>query len=497
MPPEGRRGFPPKSGAPLDDRTDNRAGARAGDRTDNRADDLEELDEGAIPEFARGPDGRPGRQARDLEDAADAADAADATTGDDSAALDAFGETLGPAPTGETVGGVPWWPPPGAEDDGTDWGLRTHLGPDGKPKIVERHLLVTAELAGLRLDHFIKAQIPRLSRTKVQHVVLTQLRRDEPAPAPTPTHERALPPPPPSSPRPLRPNTSVMTGERYTISRPARAEPPCPRTFTIVHEDDELMVIDKPAGLPVHASAKFYFNTLTRVMMERFPALELQICHRLDRETSGILVVAKSKALSAVVKAAFAQKRVSKTYLAVVHGDPPWPELEDPAPDARLDAAIRVAGVNDPTPLTGVRMLAGPGGLPSLTLVRVVERCPPYALVRCQPVSGRQHQIRLHLADAGYPIVGDKLYAHGDAVFMAFCDRGITEELAGRFVLPRHALHAASIQVPHPRTGERLSLAAPLPRDLRALLSRQLPSPMSSEATTPTTPPLPTTPAES
>lgn len=352
-----------------------------------------------------------------------------------------------------------WWPPASAAHDGVDWGQRAHLGPDGKPRIVERHLLVTPDLAGLRLDHFIKAQIPRLSRTKIQEVVLTQLRRD----ADAATAERA--------PRPLRPNTTVLAHERYTISRPARPEPPCPRTFDILHEDDELMVLDKPAGLPVHASAKFYFNTLTRVMGERFPELELQICHRLDRETSGILVVAKSRALSALVKAAFARKTVRKTYLAVVHGDPPWPDLESAEPDVRLDTPIRVATAYDPTPLTGVRMLATADGLPSLTLVRVVERHPRYALVRCQPVSGRQHQIRVHLAHAGYPIVGDKLYAHGDGAFMAFCDRGITPQLAAMFVLPRHALHAASIVFPHPRTAAPLEVHAPLPRDLRELLA--------------------------
>lgn len=384
----------------------------------------------------------------------------------------------GPADAGEAGddrnAALAWWPPPGAEKDGIDWGLSSHLGPDGKPKIVERHLLVTPDLAGLRLDHFLKAQIPRLSRTKIQEVVLTQLRRDPPDASASPTPAPA----PESTARPLRSNTTVLAHERYTISRPARREPPCPRTFGILHEDEDVLVIDKPAGLPVHASAKFYFNTLTRVMDERFPGLDLQICHRLDRETSGILVVAKGRGTSAIVKKAFAQKRVSKTYLAVVHGDPPWPSLDagdEALPDFRIDAPIRVAGVNDPTPLTGVRMLTGPGGLPSLTLVRVVLRRPPYSLLRCQPVSGRQHQIRVHLADAGYPIVGDKLYAHGDAVFMAFCDRGITPELAARFVLPRHALHAASITFPHPR-GQPLTVHAPLPADLRALLDGASPA---------------------
>jgi 23S rRNA pseudouridine1911/1915/1917 synthase len=384
---------------------------------------------------------------------------------DEAEAPEAGGPSEGPGDAGDDRNAAfAWWPPPGTENDGIDWGLSSHLGPDGKPKIIERHLLVTPDLAGLRLDHFLKAQIPRLSRTKIQEVVHTQLRRDT-------ADARASDPDAPESSqvRPLRPNTTVLAHERYTISRPARREPPCPRTFEILHEDDDVLVIDKPAGLPVHASAKFYFNTLTRVMGERFPELDLQICHRLDRETSGILVVAKGRGTSAVVKKAFAQKRVSKTYLAVVHGDPPWPELASDEPDFRIDAPIRVAGVNDPTPLTGVRMLTGPGGLPSLTLVRVLERRPPYSLLRCQPVSGRQHQIRVHLADAGYPIVGDKLYAHGDAIFMAFCDRGITPELAARFLLPRHALHAASITFPHPR-GQPLTIHAALPKDLRALL---------------------------
>lgn len=348
-----------------------------------------------------------------------------------------------------------WWPPPGSDSDGIDWGMTSHLGPDGRPKIVERAFVVPPELAGLRLDHFLKAQIPRLSRSKIQDVIRTQLRRD---------HS-------PLADRPLRANTSVLTGEHYTIARAARAEPPCPRTFEILYQDEDVIVIDKPAGLPVHASAKFYFNTLTSVLRERFPDEPVQICHRLDRETSGALVLARHRQAAVKVKESFAHKRVEKTYLAVVHGDPPWPEATSAEPAARLDAPLRVAGPNDPTLLTGVRMLAGPGGLPSLTLVQIVERRSPYTLVRCQPVSGRQHQIRAHLADAGFAIVGDKLYGLGDTAFMRLCDRGVDEELRRALVLPRHALHAASVRVPHPRTGAPLTTQAPLPADLRALLT--------------------------
>jgi 23S rRNA pseudouridine1911/1915/1917 synthase len=334
--------------------------------------------------------------------------------------------------------------PPGA-DPAIDWGQRSHLHPDGSPRIIERHLLVPPELAGLRLDHFVKTQIPRLSRTRIQAIITDQLRRaDGHAP---------------------KPATIVAANDHYLIRRPARPEPPCPRTFRVVVTDPRLYVIDKPAGLPVHASAKFYFNTLTRVLGERFPdEPELQICHRLDRETSGCLVVARDRAAASTIKQAFATKdRVLKQYLAVVHGQPPWDT------ERTIDLPLRVAVPGDPTKLPHVRMLAGPGGLQAITRVRVERRAGDYALVRCTLLTGRQHQIRAHLAAAGFPIVGDKLYGHGDDAFMQFCNDGLVPALAELFVLPRHALHAARVTFPHP-DGAAITAEAPLPDDLASLL---------------------------
>jgi len=352
-------------------------------------------------------------------------------------------------------GGAVYQLPPGA-DPSLDWGLTSHLLPDGSPRVVERHLHVPPELAGLRLDHFIKTQIPRLSRTRIQDVIETQLHRAVPAPRP-------------------KPATIVAAGDHFIIRRPARAEPPCPRTFTVLHADARLYVVDKPALLPVHASAKFYFNTLTRVLAERFPGEpELQIAHRLDRETSGCLVVARDRDAATTVKQAFATKQaVRKEYLAVVHGHPPWDD------EITLDTPLRLAGPGDPTRLPHVRMLPGPGGLPAITRASVVSSLGPdrsgaaragaYALVRCVLVTGRQHQIRAHLAAAGYPIVGDKLYTHGDDAFIRYCDEGLVPDLAARFILPRHALHAARITFPHP-DGGTVTAEAPLPADLAALV---------------------------
>lgn len=330
--------------------------------------------------------------------------------------------------------------PPGA-DPSLDWGLTSHLDAAGAPKIVERALRVPGELAGLRLDHFLKTQIPRLSRTKIQAVIETQL----------------------SGPRTMKPASIVAADDVYTIRRPARAEPPCPRTFTVVHEDARCIVIDKPAHLPVHSSAKFYFNTLTRVLSERYPLEpELQICHRLDRETSGCLVVARDREAAGFIKDAFALKaRVTKEYLAIVHGQPPWDD------DAIIDLALRVSERGDPTTLPGVRMIWGEGS-PAMTRVRVESRTTAHARVRCTLLTGRQHQIRAHLAARGFPIVGDKLYGHGDAAFIQYCDTGLTPELVALFELPRHALHAARVVFPHP-DGHSVTAEAPLPADLRDL----------------------------
>jgi len=338
-----------------------------------------------------------------------------------------------------------------------DMGVRSHLHPDGSPRLVERHFVVADDHAGGRLDHYLKRMIPRLSRTRVQEVIRTQLHRVAPF----------------AQPPPLKASATVAGGDHYVIRRAAKPEPPCPRHIELLYEDDDVLVVDKPPGLPCHASAKFYFNTLTRVLFERFPGRALQICHRLDRETSGALVVAKTPSAATIVKSAFEHKRVAKTYLAIVHGAPPWPDEPDARADDSLDYPLALAEPGDPTRLPGVRMLIKDGGLPSTTRVRVLARAGDrYALVRCTPITGRQHQIRAHLAAAGYPIVGDKLYAHGDVAFMTYCDRGLTPELAALFELPRHALHAASVTFPHPTRSAPLRIESPLARDLAAFLAR-------------------------
>jgi 23S rRNA pseudouridine1911/1915/1917 synthase len=333
-------------------------------------------------------------------------------------------------------------------------GGAVHLDSRGQPRVIERRFVVEEAHAGARVDHYLKRMIPRLSRTKLQTIVRTQLLRGDG--------------------KRLKPHSPVRVGDELIIRRPARPEPPCPRDFEVLHRDESMMIVDKPPGLPVHASAKFYFNTLARLLRERFPDEPVRICHRLDRETSGCLAVARSRDAAARLQRAFSDQKTSKAYVALVHGQPPWPDrpLEHPYLAADDDHVIDLPiGLVDPGPgVIGVRMIPRAEAPHAVTRVRVLERRADVALVRCILITGRQHQIRAHLAYAGHPIVGDKLYAHGDEAFAAFCDQGLTPDLLARFELPRHALHAAYLRVPHPDKPLAVEVQSPLPRDLRQYL---------------------------
>ena len=297
-------------------------------------------------------------------------------------------------------------------------------------------LRVPPECAGWRLDHFLKYRIRRLSRTKIRDIIETQVK--------LPDGRRA------------RPSSGVRPGEVIVLDRPAPKEPPVPRHFSVLAEDDTFLAIDKPAGLPIHTTAKYWRNTLVAVLRERYPDEALQVCHRLDRETSGVLLVARGPEASSWLKRAFARRLVAKSYLAIVHGVPSPPAGSVDLPLKLLD-----------TP-THLMMGVAEDGLPSLTHYQVVERWAAHALVAAEPRTGRQHQIRVHLAALGHPIVGDKLYRASERQFMAFCDGGMTPALLEAFDgLPRHALHAHRLTFPHPVTRAPITVESPLPADLR------------------------------
>lgn len=238
----------------------------------------------------------------------------------------------------------------------------------------------------------------------------------------------------------------------------------------MIYEDNELFVIEKPANLPVHPAGRYFFNTLlvhlrTNAGKDPLKAQrEFYLVHRIDKETSGILVLARDRGICAALTKQFAERMTEKTYLAIVRGVPPE--------TFRVDSAIRRSQHSR----VGLKMEIAPesaGGFASLTDFKRLEVAGDFALVECYPKTGRQHQIRLHLESIGHPIVGDKLYGIDESISVQFYNRTqLTPENEARLLLPRHALHSNKLAFTDPRNGKRLEFTSPLPAELRAFLDR-------------------------
>lgn len=312
------------------------------------------------------------------------------------------------------------------------------LPPGCDPAAILLTFPVPKEQAGLRLDRFISLRIPRLSRTRATEVVRNC------AYFPDGRRRRA--------------SDRVREGEVVLLVRPPMREPPTPMHYTVLYEDADVVVVDKPAGLPMHPTATYHRNTLQKLLERDYRDEAPMFCHRLDRETSGIVICSKHTAAEVELKRRFERREVGKRYVAIARG-------ELAADRGVIDAPMRGA---DDGP--HVRMVVADDGLPAVTEWEVLERRRGATLVSLHPETGRQHQLRVHLASVGHPIVGDKLYGpEGVQPFLDAIDEGLSDALLRRLGHPRHALHAHRLEIPHPRTGALLELKAPLPPDLLAL----------------------------
>jgi 23S rRNA pseudouridine1911/1915/1917 synthase len=287
---------------------------------------------------------------------------------------------------------------------------------------------VPSGLGGLRLDQALARLFPQYSRNRLQawlksgHITVDGRR--------------------------LAPSHAVAGGERVVL-RPPRVPDAVPRAqrmpLKVVFEDDALIVIDKPAGLVVHPGAGRPDRTLLNALLAHAPALaavpRAGIVHRLDKDTSGLLVVAKTLPAQAELVKQLAARTVRRIYLALVQGDPPASGVID-APVGR-DARART------------RMTVTHRGKPARTAYRVLERYGRAALVECRLETGRTHQIRVHFRHLRHPLVGDATYRLGARHGVAF---------------PRQALHAAELTLVHPTTRQVVSWKCPLPRDIKRLL---------------------------
>lgn len=239
--------------------------------------------------------------------------------------------------------------------------------------------------------------------------------------------------------------------------------------FDVLGETADLLVIDKPAGLLVHPTRPGGPPTLWDGLCELLAyevvnGGQVSLINRLDRETSGVVLIAKNSAAARRCGIAMQEGRIGKEYVALVEGWPAWGEKTVDAPILRLGAVAPSA--------VHLKRAVHRDGAPSVTRFRVEKRFEHpefgrFARVRAIPVTGRTHQIRVHLAHAGHPIVGDKIYGPDERLYLEFIETGWTPRLQEVLRLPRHALHSSVLRVEF--GGEVLSWSAPIPADLAAL----------------------------
>ncbi len=318
-------------------------------------------------------------------------------------------------------------------------------------------LRVPPEAAGMRLDRFVQSQLKRTSRTRAQKIILRGAYSPDA--------------------KPLRGSDRVRAEQCILLWRAPWDEQATEATLPVLFEDDHLLAINKPAGIPVHPTARHHKGTVVKMLEAARDGERLMLAHRIDRETSGVLLLSRTPEADRHVKAQFARgaeespkggpqaRSVRKRYIAITWG---WPETDT----FRVDLPLEL----DPTSRYGVKMrVARPDeGLRAVTICETGgRRAHPatgrrYALVRCSLETGRQHQIRLHLAALGLPLVGDKLYGPDDEFFGRGADGTLTEEDRIALELDRHALHAELLELDHPADGRRVSITAPLTPDLAA-----------------------------
>lgn len=330
---------------------------------------------------------------------------------------------------------------------------------------IVRVLRVPPEGAGTRLDVFLSGALRNTSRTRAKLIA------EHSAYCPLGRHRKA--------------SERLRAEDRIVLWRSPVDDAEPDIELPVIYSDAHLLVLDKPANLTVHPTARHHHATVTKILAQRYPAEKLQLIHRLDKETSGVLLISRGPEADRAFKMMFEgivpppldptyvprgkrrprpprinpsrQRLVEKQYLAICWGTPRDGLMSlplEPDPDNSLRVKMRVAKAGT--------------GLDARTQLETLAQCPGYSLVKCSLFTGRQHQIRVHLAAQGCPVVGDKLYGPDDRLLARGADGVLTAEDLRRLELPRHALHAFRYRLEHAVTAQPLDLVAPLSADLVA-----------------------------
>ncbi len=327
-------------------------------------------------------------------------------------------------------------------------------GPRDLSKPLEQvRVLIDARTAGQRLDLALAAVLTWRSRSSIVRMIEQGMVR---------LQGRVVPP-----------SRRVKVGDTIEVDVPQDpvAKPRTDASFDlhVLYEDEYMIAVDKPPGMAVHPSGRHLHGTLIHGLHARYRRPEEpehdvlpRLLHRIDMETSGVVAVGLDEHFHHQVRKQFEDRLVQKRYLAVVHGRPP-------APEGRIDRGI----VPDKSSAVRLKLTTcEPGaGQSAVTSYRVVRGNDRFSLVELRPETGRTHQIRVHMAAIGCPLVGDKLYGGDEQLFL----KGIAGALddAGReaLVLDRHALHSSALTFYHPAKGRDLTIEAPLPAEFEELVA--------------------------
>ena len=313
----------------------------------------------------------------------------------------------------------------------------------------ERTISTTAgaELEGVRLDHFLTGRFTYQSRTGWQSIIregriaVNGIR--------------------------VRASRRLHAGDVITFDVQGIEEPEVDPAYSVVLDCPGFMVVSKSGCLPVHPSGCYFHNTLLMLMKERYG--ELFVVNRLDRETSGLVVLAKDAETAGVLSGLFASRQVEKTYLAAVFGAFPagtvvkngWLSADPESPVRKKRRFTEDdPGTDDAEPCaTEFTRLKTDGG---------------FSLVECRPHTGRLHQIRATLCSCGFPLAGDKLYGPDDTIFLRFTEDAMTDADRAALVLPTQALHAWRLRFTVPGTGETVRCESAPPDAMRALFGADM-----------------------
>ena len=327
--------------------------------------------------------------------------------------------------------------------------MKQIIGGNPAPQVPQvKTLLVDEDSAGQRLDNFLMRHLKGVPKTHVYRIIRSGEVRVNKGRASADSRVETgdsvrLPP--------VRISDRVIEKTQAMADTVARGAPA--REFVVLLEDDSLLVIDKPAGVAVHGGSGVSFGVIEQLRMARPQAKFLELVHRLDRDTSGILLIAKKRSALKHLQDQFRERETGKTYLAMVSGQ--WP-----ANKKVLDKPLHKYLLPDGERRVKVVSKDDPDGMPSVTLVKVRDaNLPGFSLLEVTIKTGRTHQIRVHLASEGFPILGDDKYGNFE----------LNKKLlrAGSSpALKRMFLHAWRLQFTHPATGHRLELLAELPPEL-------------------------------